>query len=387
MARHDKYFILCSFDIDDLTMNNDEVRRRLDSYPKVRYHFGASKNKIEAINRDMELAPHWDVLINMSDDMRFLYEGFDLTILDDMYRHFPGGGGALAYWDQGRDTKGTGLITLAVIDRKFYKKTGFIYSYDYDSVWCDNEMTHVAKILGWYAFCEAQIVSHDHPANGIGVMDAQYKKTEAPAVHNKDQATFLRRLESNFFLSDEMLSILICTMPERQEMFDGLMWHLEQQIKMLPSWYRNKVSVHYNEKDHIVGRKRNMLLKEAKGDFVVFIDDDDIVADDYIQSILEAISLDPTVDCIGIDGIITTNGADKKNWSISKDYMSWFEKDGVYYRTPNHISPVKREIALKAMFPEIAFGEDYQYSMGILPYLRKETKIKKQIYHYDYRSK
>jgi hypothetical protein len=39
------------------------------------------------------------------------------------------------------------------------------------------------------------------------------------------------------------------------------------------------------------------------------------------------------------------------------------------------------------MFPQSDFGEDYVYSMGILPYLRTEVFIDEQLYHYKFMAK
>jgi hypothetical protein len=86
-------------------------------------------------------------------------------------------------------------------------------------------------------------------------------------------------------------------------------------------------------------------------------------------------------------GIITFNGSNEKKWIISKECGTWYEKDNMYFRTPNHISPVRRDIALKVKFPKIMIGEDYEYSMGILPYLKKEYLIDKELYHYKYVTK
>ena len=74
-------------------------------------------------------------------------------------------------------------------------------------------------------------------------------------------------------------------------------------------------------------------------------------------------------------------------WHISKDFGFWYEQRGVYYRTPNHISPVKRELALLAGFPEIAFSEDAEYSKRLLPHLKTEVKIPGILYYYRYESK
>jgi glycosyltransferase involved in cell wall biosynthesis len=155
--------------------------------------------------------------------------------------------------------------------------------------------------------------------------------------------------------------------------------------KLIKSLYRINSEVEIisdDSMDYNIGVKRNKLLETASGDYIVFIDDDDTVSKDYVKLILEATNTNP--DCIGISGIITTNGIKKRKWFISKNYGSWYKKDKIYYRTPNHISPVKREIAIKAMFPEIKFGEDIEYSKRILPFLKREVIITKIIYHYDY---
>lgn len=175
------------------------------------------------------------------------------------------------------------------------------------------------------------------------------------------------------------LSILIATMPCRREKLANLRQVLDRQLTPEVEVITD-ISMNYN-----IGTKRNKLLDLASGKYIVFCDDDDLIASDYIEKILKAIESEP--DCIGISGIITTNGAREMQWHISKDFQMWFERSNVYYRTPNHISPVKRELALAAGFPEISFGEDYEYSMRLLPLLKKEVKIPGNLYFYRYESK
>ena len=52
---------------------------------------------------------------------------------------------------------------------------------------------------------------------------------------------------------------------------------------------------------------------------------------------------------------------------ISKKAIGLSEKNGVYYRTPNHLSPVKHLIADKVRFPHVNHGEDAAYSKAIYP--------------------
>lgn len=181
------------------------------------------------------------------------------------------------------------------------------------------------------------------------------------------------------------LSILIPTMPSRSESLKRLLSILGPQIignAPVDLEINRDMQIFGNELN--IGRKRNEMLKSARGEYIVFIDDDDEISPNYVSLILKAIESKP--DCVAINGTITTNGNDERKWLISKQYSRWFTKNGIYYRTPNHISPVRRELALKAGFPEIVHGEDYIYSMRLLPMLKTETRIEEPIYKYLYDS-
>lgn len=178
-------------------------------------------------------------------------------------------------------------------------------------------------------------------------------------------------------LINPKLSILIATMPSRSKKFNDLIDFLEMQ------YLGDEVEIAFNDSMTInIGTKRNELLCIANGDYVCFIDDDDLISRDYIGKILKAIESKP--DCIGISGIITTNGENERQWHISKEFGSWYERDNCYFRTPNHISPVRRELALKAGFPQITHGEDYYYSMRLLPMLKSEVIVEGNVYYYDF---
>jgi len=183
------------------------------------------------------------------------------------------------------------------------------------------------------------------------------------------------------------LSILIATMPSRIEMFDDLMVAIQHAQSIAHSHgFLNQVEVLFdNSMEYNIGVKRNKLLSRAYGEYIVFIDDDDLISSDYVHKILVACQQE--TDCIGISGIITTNGLKQKQWHISKKNLTWFEKNWIYYRTPNHISPVRRTIALKAMFPEISYAEDHGYSRRLLPLLKSEAIVPGNIYHYRYVTK
>lgn len=196
-----------------------------------------------------------------------------------------------------------------------------------------------------------------------------------------------------------VLSVLIATMPKRSWDLNVLLVALTSQLQditlseQVPSekpslWdpetvYNPPVEILVDASmDYNIGVKRNKLLERATGKYIVFVDDDDEVAPNYLKQLCLATIMD--VDCIGISGLITTDGRNQRQWRISKEYGSWYERNGVYYRTPNHISPVKRELALQAGFPEIAFGEDAEYSRRLLPLLKTEVIIPGNLYFYKY---
>jgi glycosyltransferase involved in cell wall biosynthesis len=181
------------------------------------------------------------------------------------------------------------------------------------------------------------------------------------------------------------LSILICTLPQRAEMFNFIFEKLSKQIN---SSNKNQVEIVSDDNIHITtGEKRNQLISKAKGEFVVFVDDDDDVYDYYISEILSTIENNPYIDCIGTNGIISFNGQNQRNWYISIDYKHWHEKADGYYRTPNHISPIRKSIAEQITFPNTHHGEDFAFSMAIYPLLKNEAKIEKPMYHYKYKGK
>jgi glycosyltransferase involved in cell wall biosynthesis len=173
------------------------------------------------------------------------------------------------------------------------------------------------------------------------------------------------------------LSILICSLNSRVDKLNRLMNVLKPQLHD-----EIEVLVKTDDGQMPIGAKRNLLLEEAKGNYISFVDDDDLVSDDYVRKIIEATESSP--DCCGLQGIITFQGQGPRLFIHSLKYKEWFEQNAVYYRCPNHLNPVKRELALSVKFPESNFGEDKDYSTRLLPLLKEEKFIHGTIYHYLY---
>jgi glycosyltransferase involved in cell wall biosynthesis len=171
------------------------------------------------------------------------------------------------------------------------------------------------------------------------------------------------------------LSILIVTLKSREHLLNGLKRVLKNQITS-----DIEVLVSSDEKQASIGTKRNNLLKSATGEYVCFIDDDDLVSPFYVQEILKATKESP--DCIGIQGIITLKNIGPRVFVHSLQYTNWFEKNNIYYRCPNHLNPIKKEIALSVGFPDISNQEDRAYSFGLQGKLKNEKLITTPLYYY-----
>jgi glycosyltransferase involved in cell wall biosynthesis len=184
------------------------------------------------------------------------------------------------------------------------------------------------------------------------------------------------------------LSILIPTLKNRRQFFVRLYANLDIQKNLLED--SGQVEILYDTRDDIsIGEKRNNLLAWSKGDYVAFIDDDDLVAPNYIELVLKAIESKP--DVVGMNLIMTTDGQNAERSFHTIQCKEWFEKSyifqgkKIYFRCPNHLNPVKRELALQVKFPDISMGEDKDYSYRLLPLLKTEEWIDQPIYFYLFR--
>lgn len=199
--------ILVSADENDPTMFNSGVIERLKPYVKEGYVvpvFGESQSKIHAINRDMdkvqtiEKAKDWGILINYSDDMEFIVDGYDEIIREKFTTLYPDTDGNLHFNDGFTQDR---VSTMTIMGRKYFERFHYIYHPSYISLWCDNEYTEVARILNKITYFPNQIYRHNHPANINSIpRDKQYDHTES--FYQQDGKTFHERRIRNFYLTN-----------------------------------------------------------------------------------------------------------------------------------------------------------------------------------------
>lgn len=183
------------------------------------------------------------------------------------------------------------------------------------------------------------------------------------------------------------LSVLVCGVHTRYDTFlPRIQKQLFEQYATLPAKVQRRIEilVLVDNKKQTLGGKRNQMVGLAQGTYLVFVDDDDRVADDYLLSLYLATR--SGADCIVFDAEVTIDGSPPVPCHFSKDYGSNRDEPDGYRRIPNHISCVKRALAVQVPFKPEPYNEDTGYATGLLPLLKTEHRIDRVLYYYDYNS-
>ncbi|AXN53684.1 glycosyltransferase [Gordonia phage Ronaldo] len=184
------------------------------------------------------------------------------------------------------------------------------------------------------------------------------------------------------------LSILVCSTHTRWDNFaQKIQEQLWGQYNLLTPEDQERVEILIltDNKKMMLGEKRNVMVDMAQGKYVVFVDDDDRIAEDYISELLSA--TESGCDVITFMAMVSLNGGAYKPCHYSKDVEMDYNVPDAYYRIPNHICCVKRELAQQVSFPNKLYGEDSAYSKLLLPLLNTEYRLDRYLYFYDYNSK
>jgi len=198
----DKYYLylrdinfefVVSCDIDDSTMNNDNAKSKLDSYPNLKYYFGKNKSKVEAINADIDDSTEFDILLLASDDMEPITPGYDVIIKNKMIEYFPDTDGVLWFNDGFQQDN---LNTLVIIGKKYYKRFGYVYHPAYRSLYCDTEFTIVSRRLNKVKYFDTVLIKHIQYSIIKEEPDELYIRNDG--LESIDRAILNERIQNNF---------------------------------------------------------------------------------------------------------------------------------------------------------------------------------------------
>jgi len=183
-------------------------------------------------------------------------------------------------------------------------------------------------------------------------------------------------------------SILIATCPARATALAGLLDALRPQAER--AWPRVEIVAYRNPGGldlTALGHVRQALLHDARGEFVSFIDDDDMTEPDFVPLVLDAIDSSPPPDYIAFGHRFTDTTIPGQWGRVSTGLMfdGWYDTVKGYVRDITHVNPVRASIARGCGgFAPGTGPEDQRYAAGLRAALKghRDAAIPRQLYHY-----
>ena len=176
-------------------------------------------------------------------------------------------------------------------------------------------------------------------------------------------------------------TIGILHLPKRANLYNSLISELNKQIKNCNAENKIEILTETDNGENSVGKKRNNIIDKAKGEYVCFIDDDDMITEIYVSKTLKALETKP--DVVELVGFLP-----KYNLPFIHNLNcgGHFKKDGIQFRTPNHLNTIKTEIARQVRYQEISHGEDQDYShrLWASELMKTESLIGERMYIYQF---
>ncbi|WIY84327.1 glycosyltransferase [Propionimicrobium sp. PCR01-08-3] len=201
----------------------------------------------------------------------------------------------------------------------------------------------------------------------------------------KDSAEFVPYREHVATEASPVLSVLVPSVASRRDTFlPSILDQLYGQHEALSDVDRSRIEILtlVDAKGVSLGQKRNDMINLARGRYVVFVDDDDRLEDDYLVALLEAAN--SGADVITFHVSVSTDGGSPTVCKYGLEYEHNENIANEFHRIPNHICMVRRDLASRSPFPDKSFGEDSEYAARLRPLLLSEHKIDRVLYHYDY---
>lgn len=176
-------------------------------------------------------------------------------------------------------------------------------------------------------------------------------------------------------------SILIQTQPSRQHFLARLNATLRPQVEEHDDI---EILTRLFDANMDLGTNRQKLIEQAIGQYVNFIDDDDLVPAHYISTIYPLLD---GVDYIGFQLQMYSDGEKQKPTYHTLRYKEWNADQDGYYRDISHLNPMRRELALRIPMSG-GCGEDQRWADGLrnLGVVKTEHYVNEIMYYYLWRS-
>lgn len=187
-----------------------------------------------------------------------------------------------------------------------------------------------------------------------------------------------------------MLNILISSIPERSKRLNLLVAKLQEQIDYCNKYHKDLGDVHLivdNSKRFLdgglsIGEKRDSLLNRSFSKYICFLDDDDNVAPNYVETLLrlcnegkDVCTFKSLFMCDGYWTIIDM-GLNNDNQQATPD--------SEVKRNVWHVCPIKRDIAINHSFSALNHNEDWTWMENVLKDIKTEAKSNRILHNYNH---
>jgi hypothetical protein len=273
--------------------------------------------------------------------------------------------------------QGKALNTISVLGRKMYDSFGYIYHPSYKSLYCDTEFTDLCngKLASKCAYIPHTLIRHEHPGTGFPEkVDALYARNQT--FWGEDMRTYISRKDYAYDWS-----ILIPTLVERSKKFNHLVTSINEKRQRICPDLKIEFCISCDNREKSVGKKREELLKNAKGKYMSFVDDDDDLTDAYFEDALACIRGDFQVCRLrGQMAQFTFTH------SIDNTLSSPMARDGEFLRPPNHLNIMVTDVANLIPFADAKRGEDLDWTIRLAKTcaLKREYQSDSSRIHYIY---
>lgn len=191
-----------------------------------------------------------------------------------------------------------------------------------------------------------------------------------------------------------ILSVLIPTIPDRSDIAEKLynkvflqrreLWNLHPTLGMVDIDVREGKS--FLNGGLSIGKKRESLAYTAEGKYLCYLDDDENIAPNYLETLVRLCQSDADV--------ITFRSFIKNDFYWGLVDMSLSHPDNeeatperIIKRKPWHICPVKSEYAKKYKFSDTNYGEDWGWMSLVLYHCKTEAHTDQILHSYQHSTK
>lgn len=188
-----------------------------------------------------------------------------------------------------------------------------------------------------------------------------------------------------------ILSILCATTPDRAPMFDLLHGELLKQI-----YYMHHIHTSLGEIEIVIddskrfldgglsiGKKREALVQRATGRYLCFLDSDETIAPNYVETLVRL--------CCEEKDVCTFRAIAKLDnyWTlIDMSLMNSENQEstpyGIVYRNAWHVCPVRSEFAKRYSFEDVSYGEDALWMNKVLQNCKTEAHVDLILLQYNH---